>query len=518
MLLSFVESFQSNFRYLINNEKRSDVKLLIGKDEVVRYGHSLVLATECPYFDAVLKQPWKDGSDKVLRFPNIEPHAFDFILECLYTGQVSLTPESIHSFVDAAVELQLRHLALGCEEYACQNVGPKTVCDMLSLASRHNLKKLWSVATEFFDINARDLLVMDDWLALDRALLIKVLSRDSIFAPEISVWKAVVQYAYHTNGYDFTECPLFRIPQWPGRLLVRVLAEDSAPQGPSDEEYCFDNDDDDFDNGDDQATCDGESGGEETPVGPQTIDYVVNLPRKQFMDLRDTIEHFLPAIRFTHFRLVSFARYFEGTNLIPVELCRSLYRYHSLPIEFDCELPPPRWFGSSFLPRDQWPTLSSWLMDATPASKCLSRRPILSRLYVASKHGFSAEAFHRRCDNRGATLTIARTSTGTVVGGFNEKAWSSGNVAFSAAEKNFLFLYNPLTRQMLLAKLNEDQKTYAAYNDRSSGPVFGQGYDFVISGDGKNSSMGVNSYDLGSHWLPSKFTVTDYETYRVLRR
>ena len=49
----------------------------------------------------------------------------------------------------------------------------------------------------------------------------------------------------------------------------------------------------------------------------------------------------------------------------------------------------------------------------------------------ASRDGFTASAFHSRCDNKGPTVTVVN-SDGNIFGGFTESAWEgkTGNTAF----------------------------------------------------------------------------------------
>ena len=44
-------------------------------------------------------------------------------------------------------------------------------------------------------------------------------------------------------------------------------------------------------------------------------------------------------------------------------------------------------------------------------------------LFRASRDGFTASAFHSRCDNKGPTITVVN-SDGNIFGGFTENAWS----------------------------------------------------------------------------------------------
>mmetsp|Transcript_7612 Transcript_7612/g.12211 ORF Transcript_7612/g.12211 Transcript_7612/m.12211 type:complete len:265 (+) Transcript_7612:82-876(+) len=44
--------------------------------------------------------------------------------------------------------------------------------------------------------------------------------------------------------------------------------------------------------------------------------------------------------------------------------------------------------------------------------------------YKASKDGWNAASFHKGVDARGATIIVARTSDGKIIGGYNPKGWA----------------------------------------------------------------------------------------------
>ena len=46
-------------------------------------------------------------------------------------------------------------------------------------------------------------------------------------------------------------------------------------------------------------------------------------------------------------------------------------------------------------------------------------------LFKASRDGYSANSFHRICDNRGATICIIKSDHGNIFGGFTIIPWSN---------------------------------------------------------------------------------------------
>ena len=48
-------------------------------------------------------------------------------------------------------------------------------------------------------------------------------------------------------------------------------------------------------------------------------------------------------------------------------------------------------------------------------------------LYRASEHGYSAESFHKCCDNKGPTLVIIKSPKGWIFGGYTTQSWKYNN-------------------------------------------------------------------------------------------
>lgn len=65
-------------------------------------------------------------------------------------------------------------------------------------------------------------------------------------------------------------------------------------------------------------------------------------------------------------------------------------------------------------------------------------QPCFKLIYRASEDGFTTEAFHKRCDNRGATLMVANTNLG-ILGGFTIQPWDSSLTVAEVDPKSLIF-------------------------------------------------------------------------------
>lgn len=87
-------------------------------------------------------------------------------------------------------------------------------------------------------------------------------------------------------------------------------------------------------------------------------------------------------------------------------------------------------------------------------------------LYRGSEDGWKWRDFHENCDKLGPTLTLFKTKTGTVCGGFTVIDWHSGS-GYKPDKKAFIF--NLTSKRVFLPHKNDN----AIYCYHAGGPRFG---------------------------------------------
>jgi len=112
----------------------------------------------------------------------------------------------------------------------------------------------------------------------------------------------------------------------------------------------------------------------------------------------------------------------------------------------------------------------------------------LSLLWRGTRDGFAASTFHSLCNNKGSTLTVFKTTSGYIAGGYALVSWTSYG-SYVVDSNAFLFtLKNPNNMPLKLAISGSSN---ALYDGPSYGPTFGGGHDMHIS-DASNTN--TNSY------------------------
>jgi hypothetical protein len=95
-------------------------------------------------------------------------------------------------------------------------------------------------------------------------------------------------------------------------------------------------------------------------------------------------------------------------------------------------------------------------------------------LLRGSIDGFSAEEFHKKCDNKGPTLVIMRISgTDHIVGGYNPTSWQSQSGWVTTRDSFIFSLGYGSNSQSQLSRILQPEK--AIWNSATYGPCFGDG-------------------------------------------
>lgn len=102
-----------------------------------------------------------------------------------------------------------------------------------------------------------------------------------------------------------------------------------------------------------------------------------------------------------------------------------------------------------------------------------NRKAKARRIYRGSEHGFSANDFHTICDRKGATITIIRTSSNKIFGGFTQASWVATG-GFKSDSTAFLFSVDLEQRYPVV----DASQAIKCLSD--CGPSFGSGADLHV--------------------------------------
>jgi hypothetical protein len=144
---------------------------------------------------------------------------------------------------------------------------------------------------------------------------------------------------------------------------------------------------------------------------------------------------------------------------------------------------------------------------------CFSNNDRFKLIYRATKDGFAAKDFHRRCDNISRTLTIIKVKDKpNIFGGFAETFWDSCKT-FVRDDKAFIFSLVNQENKPIKINVDRSKSSTSIYCYSSCGPTFGDG-DFCIE---SNSNINCSSSsNLGNTYQHPNYEANSDEAMNFL--
>lgn len=140
-------------------------------------------------------------------------------------------------------------------------------------------------------------------------------------------------------------------------------------------------------------------------------------------------------------------------------------------------------------------------------------------LLRATRDGFDKKTFHQLCDDKGATLVVARVKhNGALVGGYTAVAWKSSGERWKSDTTAFLFNNRADTGVITKFPIKPNKTRYAVQHSSIWGVYFGYRHNLDLLDFGTAGVCGNDSYDIpGSDDLAGKgyFVVAEVEVFAV---
>jgi hypothetical protein len=112
-------------------------------------------------------------------------------------------------------------------------------------------------------------------------------------------------------------------------------------------------------------------------------------------------------------------------------------------------------------------------------------------LYKATTNGWNVTNFHKLCDNKGPTITIAILQDGRFIGAYSPISWGEVDNQYINNANTFLFDND---KKYTTSESIWGPNNYAIYQSKNYGPTFGGGHDFLSSSYALNQQLFNNSW------------------------
>jgi hypothetical protein len=247
--------------------------------------------------------------------------------------------------------------------------------------------------------------------------------------------------------------------------------------------------------------------------------------KEDITKIERSLHKFIPLIRFYNIKPADFFyKVYNYKDILPQDLVHDLLEFHIVPNMKPKTNAPLRKsnlkfkLDSTIIESKHVPLFASWI-DRRDSSRYYNENDIpyeFKLLYRSSKDGSNNQSFHRNCDNKGATICVAKIQGSTqLIGGYNPLDWG-GNCGWKSTTNSFIFNFTD-GKNISTAKLGYVNLTgYAVYCVDSYGPHFG---DLACTEPSNFNLWWYNKChypDIGD--ISAKFIVEDYEVFQIIKK
>jgi len=113
-------------------------------------------------------------------------------------------------------------------------------------------------------------------------------------------------------------------------------------------------------------------------------------------------------------------------------------------------------------------------------------------VYRATRDGFASTTFHSNCNNVGPTITIVKSTSNYLFGGYNPNNWTTSSTGYQSGGGSFIFtLTNAWNKPPTIFRW---LKSHGPYDHQSYGPIFGGGHDIIIVNNANSNNSSCSNF------------------------
>jgi hypothetical protein len=244
--------------------------------------------------------------------------------------------------------------------------------------------------------------------------------------------------------------------------------------------------------------------------------------KEEIAIMKNTLDKFIPLIRFHHISSENFyLKVYPFKVLLSNNLINELLEFYMVPNKKPNHIIyPPRSpkFDTLIIKSQHFAIFSSWIEKKDASYYNLRNIPYYFKLiYRASINGASSEIFHEKCDNKGATIIVAKIKNSNhIFGGYNPLDWDLSN-NYKSTFDSFIFSFtNRHNIKTAEVGYSNGQISIGCY--RSHGPIFGYYLVYLDTKWFVNSSYSDNYPSIKILTSSGNINVDDYEVFQVIKK
>ncbi|POG69923.1 hypothetical protein GLOIN_2v147333 [Rhizophagus irregularis DAOM 181602=DAOM 197198] len=467
MISKFWAELSNDYEKFFETEIGYDVIIYAGDDQNVKeiHAHSNILCARSQYFRTEFSNELAEKRDGkfIFRKSNISPQLFNIILRFIYCGNIelkNLQGSEVLKLLIAVDELNINTLISHIQEFLIEHQTEflqQNPTGILEIIYQHEaFTDLWNFCLEKICEEPKILFSSENFINLKAPLLELLLKKDDLIMDEIEIWEYLLKWCFAQQNMQNDPT------KWNKDDIIRVERE---------------------------------------------------------------LYRFIPLIRFYDIEPTDFFyKVYCYKDILPQDLIHDLLEYHIVPdIKSKVNLPPSRKpnlkypLDSTLIKSNHLPLFASWIDKKDTSHYNRKNNPYdFKLLYRSSQDGFDTKSFHKNCDNKGATIWIAKIKNlKQLIGGYNPLNWNESRSWYATADSfifNFINGGNISTSKVSYVK----KQDHAVLCQSNYGPSMGNIYCHNNNWSNEDHGYGDNIYpNIG---IPKNFEVEDYEVFQVIKK
>lgn len=194
--------------HLFSNEEYSDITLVVESHKF--HAHRVILAARCQYFRALFYGGLRESDPECseIELQDTTAHAFEALLKYIYTGCLNLLDlkeDNLLDILGLAHQYGFSELEASISDYLRAILSIHNVCLIYDVASLYSLAALKETCYQFMDRYATEVMNSETFLTLSKAALKEVISRNSFYATEIDIFRAVQRWVQANKDVTLKE-------------------------------------------------------------------------------------------------------------------------------------------------------------------------------------------------------------------------------------------------------------------------------------------------------------------------
>ncbi|XP_050426400.1 BTB/POZ domain-containing protein 9-like [Adelges cooleyi] len=217
----------SDISNLYLNDSFSDIVLVVGEERL--HAHRVILASRSSYFRVLLYGDFYESDKAEVDVSDVSMASFKILLKYIYTGRMNLSVlknNTILELFSISDFYGFPNLQQILSEYLHRNINVHNACSLFVGACLYQYNKLKDESLDFIENHALEVLQSEDFLSLTSEALQDILIRDSFYANELDIFRAVCRWIKkHQNDLDHdTEMKALSAIRYP-LMSTKELAE-----------------------------------------------------------------------------------------------------------------------------------------------------------------------------------------------------------------------------------------------------------------------------------------------------